>query len=371
MELAKLIKDKRLKLGLSQQKVGQLSGLSQSHICKLENGSLKNITIEDSKKIASALELDPLSLLLTEPKTLNSDPSKEEIHTQVDSIAEEDKEREFRDAPQLNILKNQWTIPLFAFFRPNFDSLSEFFKAHPELVAWLLETNKLGEAFELDSQYRKSQSQHDGIQQAAQKYKTRTEFRRQEPSLYELAKKHRILDKVTAHMPVRASVKWTIETVTAEAAKYKSREEFCRMNASAASVARKLGILDTLHPTIFNRWTKYLVKKEAKKYKTRTEFKDNEIGAYRYALDHKMMDKLFPEPTKDQPCTRVYDVTSPVVMSEIDLVISIIGCSTVLLLHGVKLHEENNRFRAIFSPENAIDIGKNLYKFAYEAGYKK
>lgn len=62
--LGQLIKNTREAVGLSQKKLGNACGLSDSEIMKIENGVRKKPNWENLCKIAQALEFHPFELLL-------------------------------------------------------------------------------------------------------------------------------------------------------------------------------------------------------------------------------------------------------------------------------------------------------------------
>lgn len=57
--LGQLIKDLRLRRGLSQNKLAQLIGVQRSYISELENGRRKGITLDTARKLARALGAKP------------------------------------------------------------------------------------------------------------------------------------------------------------------------------------------------------------------------------------------------------------------------------------------------------------------------
>jgi len=57
--LGPLIKDLRLRRGLSQNKLARLIGVQRSYISELENGRRKGISLETARKLARALGVEP------------------------------------------------------------------------------------------------------------------------------------------------------------------------------------------------------------------------------------------------------------------------------------------------------------------------
>ena len=61
--LALAVRDKRKKLGLTQEKLGELAGIHRTHIGFIEQSS-RNTTIETLCRIANAMDITPGDLLL-------------------------------------------------------------------------------------------------------------------------------------------------------------------------------------------------------------------------------------------------------------------------------------------------------------------
>ena len=64
LNLCEMIKSKRKVAGLSQAKLGEICGISDSEIMKIENGERKTPSWENLCKIAQALEFHPFEILL-------------------------------------------------------------------------------------------------------------------------------------------------------------------------------------------------------------------------------------------------------------------------------------------------------------------
>lgn len=62
--LSQIIKNKRESIGISQKKLGNACGLSDSEIMKIENGVRKKPNWENLCKIAQALNFHPFEFLL-------------------------------------------------------------------------------------------------------------------------------------------------------------------------------------------------------------------------------------------------------------------------------------------------------------------
>lgn len=99
-------------------------------------------------------------------------------------------------------------------------------------------------------------------------------------------------------------MKWTKEKLQEEANKYNTRSDFRNKNKKAYSASIKRKIINELfknHPNQgrtnkqvpMGYWTKETLQEEANKYLTRKQFEINRSGAYATALRKKIMDELF------------------------------------------------------------------------------
>lgn len=81
----------------------------------------------------------------------------------------------------------------------------------------------------------------------ARKYKTRSEFSRESASAYTTAKKKGLLDAVCAHMEglvSRPRGYWTESRIKDAAEPFKTRKEFAKENSAAYHAAKRRGMLD-------------------------------------------------------------------------------------------------------------------------------
>lgn len=83
----------------------------------------------------------------------------------------------------------------------------------------------------------------ESLMAEARKYNTLGDFLKGSPSAYMTAKRRDIFEKVTAHM-FSARFVWTPAMVAHEAKKYKTRGEFVENARSAYSAAVRMGILE-------------------------------------------------------------------------------------------------------------------------------
>lgn len=70
MQIGTILKNKRLELDMSQIDIAQRSGITQSMISKIERGANENVTIENLRRLAGALNCLVVDLLPDEDKTI-------------------------------------------------------------------------------------------------------------------------------------------------------------------------------------------------------------------------------------------------------------------------------------------------------------
>ena len=81
----------------------------------------------------------------------------------------------------------------------------------------------------------------DELRREAQKYNTRGEFQKMNPSAYNKSRKKNLdfFNNITSHMG--GYKKWTLDDLKQEAQKYNTRGEFQKMNPSAYHTSLKKG----------------------------------------------------------------------------------------------------------------------------------
>ena len=75
MEIAKLIRERRLELGLTMKQLGQKAGASESAVSRWEAGETDNMKRTNIVKVADALHISPLAFLgydISDKKTVES-----------------------------------------------------------------------------------------------------------------------------------------------------------------------------------------------------------------------------------------------------------------------------------------------------------
>lgn len=144
----------------------------------------------------------------------------------------------------------------------------------------------------------------------AVKYNTKSEFKKACPAAYSAAIKAGILNEICDHMINirRPNGFWSFENCKKKAKRFKSRSEFQRNNVSAYREALKNGWLDEIcsHMNFKikpkNYWTKERCHKAALRYKTRAEFQEKSNTAYRKASKEKWLDEI---------CSHMKDLKKP------------------------------------------------------------
>lgn len=68
MRIGEIVKERREKKGLNQTELADLAGIKQATISRLESGKNENVTIENLRAIAIALNCSLVSLLTDEDK---------------------------------------------------------------------------------------------------------------------------------------------------------------------------------------------------------------------------------------------------------------------------------------------------------------
>ena len=85
------------------------------------------------------------------------------------------------------------------------------------------------------------------LKEAARPYQHRAQFRAGNANAYRASMYHGLLDEVCAHMtpnPYKTPIKWTLETLTAEALKYATRWGWRKASPNSYASAQRRGLLD-------------------------------------------------------------------------------------------------------------------------------
>jgi len=137
-------------------------------------------------------------------------------------------------------------------------------------------------------------------QEETLKYNTRSEFQKNNASVYKISRINGWLDEICNHMILlhKPNNYWTKKRCQEEALKYINRTEFSKNSSNIYSAAHRNGWLDEIcnHMIILQKpngyWTKELCKEEALKCKTRSEFQKNNSSTYNSALKNGWLDEI-------------------------------------------------------------------------------
>lgn len=133
------------------------------------------------------------------------------------------------------------------------------------------------------------------LKEEALKYETRIEFKNKNKSAYSAALERNILDEICSHMEYLA-YPWTEKELEEEAKKYDTRSDFSQNNGAAYSSATRKGILDRIcshmNPIFHKDYTHEELMLEAKKYTTRAEFMDKNISAWKAAYRRGILEEI-------------------------------------------------------------------------------
>ena len=135
----------------------------------------------------------------------------------------------------------------------------------------------------------------DNVKQEAQKYNTKTEFRKGKPGAYNSAVKNNWIDDVTKHMISKDEMMYN--KVKQEAEKYRTKTEFMRKNQYLYYLAVKNNWIDdvTKHMISKDEMRFDKIKQEAEKYNKRTEFWKGSPSAYTVASKNNWLNDFFPK----------------------------------------------------------------------------
>ena len=147
------------------------------------------------------------------------------------------------------------------------------------------------------------------LQDEANKYKTRKEFKDGNIRAWSAANKHGLMNDIFDKHEKQGRILypkgyWTPKRIQDEANKYKTRKEFSEKSSPAYDAACKQKLLDVVFDKHYKKgilkpqvpagyWTPERIQDEANKYKTRGELEINKSGAYKKALKLGIMNDIF------------------------------------------------------------------------------
>ena len=132
----------------------------------------------------------------------------------------------------------------------------------------------------------------ESCKQIASKYKTKTEWAKGDCNSYGYARINKLLDECCINMI--GNKKHTLESCKEIASKYKTRAEWDKEDASSYSYARRNKLLDECCVNMKIVQIKHSLescKEISSKYKTRVEWQKADISSYGYARRNKLLDE--------------------------------------------------------------------------------
>lgn len=134
----------------------------------------------------------------------------------------------------------------------------------------------------------------------AKLFKSRTEFQKRATGAYKAAYRNGWLDEITQHMKPKQKARgyWTLERCKEVAKKCTTKKEFRNKFPAAIAAAEKKGFMKKICGHMLEErkppgyWTKKRVTKEALKYKTRGEFRNGSATAYGIAVNDGYLDEI-------------------------------------------------------------------------------
>jgi hypothetical protein len=142
----------------------------------------------------------------------------------------------------------------------------------------------------------------------ANKYKTKSEWRKNSSSSYSAALKNGWVDDLCGHMESKRGYWNDKERCNEESIKFKTKVEWKKNSGSSYSASLRNGWIDELCSHMENKikpngyWTKERCGQEALKYKTKKEWKKNSSGSYKAAYRDGWLDELTQHMKKQKIC---------------------------------------------------------------------
>ena len=192
---------------------------------------------------------------------------------------------------RLNKCVGYWTEEKVKEIALKYTTISEFRKNNP-MVYEVARQKKWLEKYEWLKYKKRSHLSKKEVFEFSLKYKTASEFRQNEPYKYSVARKNDWLKEMTWLAPI-VRLKWTKETCFEEAQKYKTLKDFIDKNNVAYNVARKKNwINDYIWLEHKKRWTKEEFVEIAKQYTTKAEFREKQKNLYAIGYRHGWLQYL-------------------------------------------------------------------------------
>lgn len=139
------------------------------------------------------------------------------------------------------------------------------------------------------------------LKKEALKYMKRVDFQTYNHAAYEYARSHDLLDFICKHMTPTSELmsaprlerrKWNDKNIRKLAQKYKSKSEFKKHCSGAYKAAKKLGILNDLFSIIRKSWSSQELLDIASQYSSRGQFQKGNRKAYEAAHSKGILDEI-------------------------------------------------------------------------------
>lgn len=232
----------------------------------------------------------------------------------TNNIKRRDREHLFSLKSKLSLFckENNISYPKYKILEENLKSTEaqrqenfwvDFYKNNGWKIFNIIKTGSLGG---IEKKWTKKE-----LQEEANKYQTRGEFRKNNNSAYNAASKKNIMNHLFKNHinngysnKQKSSGYWTEEKLKDEISKYETRSDLYINNPTVYYKAIKMNILNDLfknhlnngyseNRNIYGYWTDERLQDEANKYKTRKEFKKYNNNAYITSKKRKILNILF------------------------------------------------------------------------------
>jgi len=137
---------------------------------------------------------------------------------------------------------------------------------------------------------KKTKLTNENILKTAKKYNTRSEWQKNDRRAYSSALSQGISEEATKHMGPHKTIKWTKENILEAGKRYTTRMEWEKNDGGTYRAAHYRGIFDSavehMGPRTYRnfKWTKENVLEEAKKYKTKQKWIEENNWSYKVSV---------------------------------------------------------------------------------------
>ena len=168
------------------------------------------------------------------------------------------------------------------------------------------------------------------------KYKTKSEWKKNNASVYQTAYKNGWIDECCVNMTSLRGrkIKHTLESCKENASKYKSRSEWIKNDISIYQTARGNGWLEECCVNMIKKYTLDSCKKSASKYKSRNEWKNNDTSFYETARRNGWLDEC---------C-----VNMPDLRREKKIILTLEDCKKIALKYKSKSEWRKSDYKSLY-----------------------